>query len=291
MSGAVAALIDGGTRLHLQHGPIDLIIAADPEGAPRQACFATAARVFESVLATLVEELAELRRPFQPSHPFAGPVAQRMQRAVAAFPDQFATPMIAVAGSVADHVLTAARNVPDLTRLSVNNGGDVAIHLVAGETMTIAIAQPGHGAIGHITIGARDGIGGIATSGWGGRSHSLGIADAVTVLAADAATADIAATLLANAVDLPGHSAIRREPANMLDPDSDLGERLVTTSVGRLSTDECRTALKPALDLGQGWLRDGRIAGAALFLQGEAVMIGRADALTVKGQTDRHAET
>ena len=49
---------------------------------------------------------------------------------------------------------------------------------------------------------------GIATSGWRGRSFSLGIADAVTVLAATAAEADAAATVIANAVDLPGHPAI-----------------------------------------------------------------------------------
>jgi uncharacterized protein len=64
---------------------------------------------------------------------------------------------------------------------------------------------------------------GIATSGRHGRSLSLGIADSVTVLAATAAAADAAATLIANAVDLPGHAAVRRAPACSLDPDSDLG--------------------------------------------------------------------
>ena len=38
---------------------------------------------------------------------------------------------------------------------------------------------------------------GVATSGWRGRSHSLGIADSVTVLAATAAMADAAATVIA----------------------------------------------------------------------------------------------
>ena len=64
---------------------------------------------------------------------------------------------------------------------------------------------------------------GIATSGWRGRSFSLGIADAVTVLADRAAAADAAATIIANAVDLPGHPAIVRVPACELAPDSDLG--------------------------------------------------------------------
>ena len=76
---------------------------------------------------------------------------------------------------------------------------------------------------------------GIATSGRHGRSFSLGIADAVTVLARTASQADAAATIIANAVDLPGHPAIIRCPANELQPDSDLGARLVTRDVGELS--------------------------------------------------------
>ena len=84
---------------------------------------------------------------------------------------------------------------------------------------------------------------GAATKGAGGRSFSLGIADAVTVLAAIAAAADAAATIIANAVDLPGHPAIRRVPASEIDPDSDLGDRLVTVTVGRLFESEIRAAL------------------------------------------------
>ena len=76
---------------------------------------------------------------------------------------------------------------------------------------------------------------GVATSGWRGRSFSLGIADAVTVFAGTAAVADAAATLIANAVDLPGHPAFARAPARRCDPQSDLGERLVTVDVGPLA--------------------------------------------------------
>ena len=83
-------------------------------------------------------------------------------------------------------------------------------------------------------IDADDPARGIATSGRHGRSFSLGIADAVTVLARTASQADAAATIIANAVDLPGHPAIVRCPANELQPDSDLGARLVTRDVGAL---------------------------------------------------------
>src|SRR5258708_14478124 len=86
-----------------------------------------------------------------------------------------------------------------------------------------------------MTIDADDVARGVATSGRHGRSFSLGIADSVTVLARTASQADAAATVIANAVDLPGHPAITRRRASDLQPDSDLGARLVTRDVGRLS--------------------------------------------------------
>ena len=95
-----------------------------------------------------------------------------------------------------------------------------------------------------MTIDADDLVRGIATSGRHGRSFSRGIADAVTVLAKTAAQADAAATIIANAVDLPGHPAILRMPANELQPDSDLGCRLVTRDVGALTEQEIEEALE-----------------------------------------------
>ncbi len=118
----------------------------------------------------------------------------------------------------------------------MNNGGDIALHLTGAETFRLAVAAPDGTDLGRIAIGAGDPVRGIATSGQGGRSLSLGIAEAVTVLARSAAEADVAATLIANAVDLPGHPAIRREKASDVQPDSDLREHLVVTRVGALGS-------------------------------------------------------
>ena len=166
-----------------------------------------------------------------------------MERAVQNFHPEFLTPMAAVAGSVADEIIAAMRAAADLDKAYVNNGGDIAVHLAPGNEMRAAIAGTGHGLADRLAISAADPVRGIATSGWRGRSFSLGIADAVTVLAKDAAAADAAATLIANAVDLPGHGAIIRQPANELSPDSDLGDRLVTTDVGPLTPIEIEDAL------------------------------------------------
>ena len=218
MSRAVATLMQDG-RLHLQHGPIDLVIGA--EGAGRDAAFRAAAARFRTVLDELVAELPLLRR--ETGSVPAGTVARRMHAATRPHRPVFITPMAAVAGAVADEILAAMCHAGPLRRAYVNNGGDIALHLGPGTGYATAIAGADGRLQGRIGLSGGDGIGGIATSGWGGRSHSLGIADQVTVLARCAATADAAATLIANAVDLPGHPAIARHPAHMLAPDSDLG--------------------------------------------------------------------
>jgi ApbE superfamily uncharacterized protein (UPF0280 family) len=140
--------------------------------------------------------------------------------------------------------------------------------------MTLAIAGTGHTRADRITVRAGDGIRGVATSGWRGRSFSLGIADAVTVLARTGAEADAAATLIANAVDLPGHPAVERAPARDLAPDSDLGDHLVVRGVGALSFGEIATALDSGHAVAEDFRRHGLIAASALFLAGQARIAG-----------------
>ncbi len=266
-------------RLHLHDGPIDIILLADGEPDAVEAAYRTASRSFASVLDELCAELPLLRAPAGPGTPWPrGPIARRMRAAVeplARF--GFITPMAAVAGAVAEEVLAAMLEEAPLRRAAVNNGGDIALHLAPGETIRIGmVATPELGAIdlfGSLIIHAAEPVRGLATSGRHGRSFSLGIADAVTVLARTAAAADAAATVIANAVDLPGHPGIRRGPADELQPDSDLGDRLVTHSVQGLTAAEIgRALLSGALRAGQ-LQAEGLIIGAALHLQGETRLV------------------
>ncbi|MER9922899.1 UPF0280 family protein [Mesorhizobium sp. M0048] len=275
MNGPQAHWLEDGRRVHLNHGPIDLIVEAFGEASECSAAYDQAVARFQTILVELVEELPELRRPAA-SRPraFAGPTARRMEAAVVPLAKQFITPMAAVAGSVADEVLGALLAERRLERAYVNNGGDSAIHLGNGQSMTLAIAGTGHGLADRLTIRAENGIRGVATSGWRGRSFSLGIADAVTVLARTGAEADAAATLIANAVDLPGHPAVRRVRARDLAPDSDLGDRLVTQGVGPLSAAEIAIALEGGFAVAEEFRRRGLIAAAALFLGGQARIAG-----------------
>lgn len=253
-------------RLHLQHGPIDLICEAWGSKASIEAGYLRARRRFEGLLAELVLELPSLRRP---NKTLIGPIARTMGRAVAPFRPNFITPMAAVAGAVAEAVL-AEMVGPGISRAYVNNGGDIALYLAQGEHLSCAIA----GTRDQITVHYSDPVRGIATSGWRGRSWSLGIADCVTVLAKTASMADAAATMIANAVDLPGHSQVTRSPASDLQADSDLGTRLVTVGVGPLSLADVNLALRRGAKAADAFHMAGLIEQAALFLQGESRRVG-----------------
>jgi ApbE superfamily uncharacterized protein (UPF0280 family) len=311
MSAVAARLADG--RLHLQHGPIDLIVEAFGDAEEVELAYAQAIDRFGDILTVLVGELPVLRRPVGEAYPLPkGPVARRMTEAVWPHRARFITPMAAVAGAVADEMLQAMVCGRTVDKAYVNNGGDIAIHLTPGHSLRAGIAAestsspfrwgsaPSYGAKGSCSSPhsltprsattpppphlngeesdeALDGVAllmherpvrGIATSGWGGRSFSLGIADSVTVLAATAAAADAAATMIANAVDA-AHPAIERRPAASLDPDSDLGDRLVTVAVGHLPS----AIIDAALDRGWAEARRLRLGGlidsAALSLRGQ----------------------
>jgi uncharacterized protein len=265
MSGAVAHRLPDG-RLHLQHGPIDLICEAWGQRHSVEAGYRRAGKRFGGLLEELVEELPALRSE---NKALIGSIAKVMGSAVAPFHPLFITPMAAVAGAVAEAVLTALVG-PGISRAYVNNGGDIALHLASGESLVCAIA----GLESQITVQSHDRVRGIATSGWRGRSWSLGIADAVSVLAKTAAMADAAATMIANAVDLPGHPEITRRPAQDMQSDSDLGARLVTVGVGRLTLADVNTALARGAAAAQAYRANGLIETAALFLQGESRIVG-----------------
>jgi uncharacterized protein len=282
------ALLPDGKRLHLQDGPIDLIVEAKGSERDVRAAYEAAAARFTGLLDELCEELTVLRRAADPARcALKGIVARRMHAAVAPFAREcFVTPMAAVAGSVAEEILGTMLKVARLDRAYVNNGGDIALHLSAGEQFTVGLIDrpDSQGLMRTMIVGADDPIRGVATSGRHGRSFSLGIADAVTVLAMTASMADAAATIIANAVDLPGHPTITRLPANELQPDSDLGPRLVTRNVGELSESEIERALEAGAHCARRLLAAGLIEGAALRLKGATVAVGARERRAMQGR-------
>ena len=268
-------------RWHFQHGPIDLLLWA--EGAPDVVgcCHEAAWQRFQTVLQELVAELPLLRRPI-PAAPVEadqprGLIAQRMWQACAPYRADYITPMAAVAGAVAQEIIACYQR-PGIARAWVNNGGDIALHLTAGHSLRLGLfadlarwpeaAQGRLDCDAHWTLSANQPWRGVATSGWRGRSCSLGIADSVTVLADSAVQADAAATMIANAVNV-SHPAILRQPAHSLHDDSDLGALLVTVDVPALPVEVVGQALEAGLARALRFQQQGLIGFAALFCQGQ----------------------
>ena len=269
-------------RLHLQHGPIDIIAHVDAPEEVRKRLYSTASHRFSTVLEELVAEMDLLKQPWSADLPDPkGGIAQKMCFAVRGS-DIFVTPMAAVAGAVADEVLEAmlyeAKNpdpcLEEIQRMYVNNGGDIAFWLNAGESFSIGVVDnPGIPELNaRVSLAYESPVRGIATSGWRGRSLSLGIADAVTVLAGSAATADAAATLIANDVnvDYPG---ILKRPASEVKDESDLGMLPVTVDVPPLPVDQISEALKRGAQTAGNFIRTGKIEAAYLSLQKQTLVV------------------
>jgi uncharacterized protein len=264
-------------RWHLQHGPMDIIVGAS--GSPTALALAheRAWKRFATLLDELVQELPLLRQPVRGSAcPLRGPVARRMWEACRPYQAGFITPMAAVAGAVAQE-LVECYSESGVQRAWVNNGGDIALYLEASQSVRIGICADVaslrvdrfHGELltdGQLEVHSAQPVRGVATSGWRGRSFSLGIADSVTVLAATAAQADAAATVIANAVNVQDRRILRR-PAGELKDDSDLGDIPVTVDVPRLGPDVVQTALRAGLACARALQAEGLIWSAALVCQ------------------------
>ena len=283
MAAAVRRRLADG-RWHFQHGPIDCIVSADGDDAVIARCTDRAWDRFQGVLGELVAELAWLRADL--SAPGAatlrprGRVAARMVAACRPYGESgtFITAMAAVAGSVADE-LAACFDVAGVQRASVNNGGDIALLLAEGHAYSVGLCTDPADALadrplaGRFEVDAASPVRGVATSGWRGRSFSLGVADSVTVLAGSASAADAAATIIGNAVDV-GAPGIVRRPACEVRDDSDLGDRLVTCAVPRLSSRAVAEALAAGAAVAAREVGAGRIVAAALSLQGRFQLVG-----------------
>jgi ApbE superfamily uncharacterized protein (UPF0280 family) len=207
--------------------------------------------------------------------------------------------MAAVAGAVAEELI-ACYERSGVTQAWVNNGGDIALHLAAGQSLRIGLyadlarfdraeLQDGLSTDAQFEVASELPVRGVATSGWRGRSFSLGIADSVTVLARSAAAADAAATVIANAVNLADPRILRR-PACDLKDDSDLGAIPVTVDVPVLEPELVAQALHAGLMRAQALRVSGLIWSAALVCQNQFVSTTSGEAVRLDATPTRQKD-
>lgn len=265
-------LLQGGAVL-VECGPMRLVIDAriGKVAQPQQSVQAAeqAVRFLEGV----AQARPFLGRDFRALIPrVTDPLALKMVASVQAVGDADLTPMAAVAGTMADAVADFLLN-RGMTRVLVENGGDVSIRSCDGGPVTVGIRpRVDSPAISHaLVLGPERTAWGVATSGFGGRSLTRGVLDAASVVAADASLADAAATAVANAGCIADDSVVRK-PAEALDPHTDIAGLDVTFLVGRLAEESKQRAVDLSMRRAEQLIANRIIFGAFVACQGLSAM-------------------
>jgi len=250
-------------------GPMRLFIDGSRKGVRDPDACRVAAEKALAFLEEIAGHRAEMHQPaVMCSEPPQSDLAHEMWRAVRLMGDHDLTPMAAVAGTIADATADFMVSM-GLTRVLVNNGGDVAVRLARGEQASVGIRpKVGTPAVSHrVVITADLKVGGICTSGLGGRSFTRGVASSASVFASRASVADAAATAVANATYIDSQS-VRRGRADTIFPDTDLQNVDVTVDVGPLTATEIETALRQGLERAEALVGQRLIFGACVIVKG-----------------------
>jgi ApbE superfamily uncharacterized protein (UPF0280 family) len=263
-----ATVLPGGTVL-AESGPMRLVISASIGKVLQTEMALRAAEESFGFLERIAQHRKFLGRHFLECRgKIKDPLVLKMISSVVMVGDEDLTPMAAVAGTIADEVADFLFE-RGMTKVVVDNGGDVAIRADGEVSITVGIRPDvSDRAVSHV-IGLDPGLRshGVATSGLGGRSLTRGIASAATVIARTASLADAAATAVANASFLEGAQVWRR-PAEEIDPYTDIPGLDITVKVGALSDDKKRRALSKALGRAEDLVRRELILGAFVAVQG-----------------------
>jgi uncharacterized protein len=276
-------ILPGGAVL-VDYGPMHLVIRASDRGKPLVDLAEAGGRVALGVLDDLARFLPVIKRKaseleIKGEYP---DVVRRMIDATKKMEEPDLTPLAAVAGAasdvVADYVIGQGG-----TKVTVDNGGDIAIRLREGDAARVGVKIDinAEKPVYVLTIDSSLRLGGVTTSGLGGRSFTKGIAAAATVVGATASIADAAATVIANFTNVED-PAIERALAEEIYPDTDIIGEWVTTRVGNLSGRKVRKALKNGLEKANAVCERGLIAGALIALRGEVVWTRSMESLLTK---------
>ena len=270
----------------VDYGPMRMFISVFESGRPLVDLAKEGARVAMGVLEELARYLPVIKRKAREleddkSYP---DVVGRMIESTKKMGEPDLTPLAAVAGTTSDVVADFLYSLGG-TKIIVDNGGDIAIRLREGEVARVGVktdidaSHPTY----LIPIDSTMGVGGVATSGLGGRSFTKGIASAATVLSQSASLADAAATVIGNFTNVEDPS-IKRFLAERIYPDTDIAGEWVTTEVGRLSQEKIEEAVRNGLSKAHSICQKGFIKAALVAVKDQVVWTSSLEPLLKKLQ-------
>jgi ApbE superfamily uncharacterized protein (UPF0280 family) len=254
--------------LYVEQGPSSLVISAkrwkddrEPDGTE---ILKLVTRLQREIKATLPILKLKAGRVVNSKHlPW---VARSMVEAARLISASELTAMSAVAGAVSDQI-KAYLVSRGFDWAVVNNGGDIAAYSALNQPFSIGIGPlDAKGGDRSLRLKGPFDLG-IATSGVGGRSFTLGVADFVTVIAENAAIADAAATFICNHTRINAPQ-IEEAVSELLDPETDIPGEMVTVRVGDLARKEIESALQKGLSAATDLKQRGRIMEAVISVKG-----------------------
>lgn len=261
-------------RVFLEYGPIrmtiDILIKKhrQPEIA-----FIVGSYVVEEFNETckyipIIKGRAQINMPVQ-NYPI--PV-QKMLAAVNRVGDKSLTPLAAVAGAFSDVALEKALDI-GAERVIINNGGDIAFKDLKRRPIKVGIPISKDNSSSVLTLLLSDEkIGGICTSGLGGRSFTKGIATAAVAIAENAALADACATYLGNKTNVEDPKIVRCF-AEEIDSETDIPGQLITLKAEYLSKKAVYSALLNGVEAAEDMCKRNIIWGAVLCIEEEIVSV------------------
>lgn len=258
--------------MFLEIGPASLVIQGTKSGSPWQCEEKRVVEKVKLIMAQIADLLPVLKqRAYRITNTRYMPyVPKMMVEAVKSVDESTLTPMAAVAGAVAD-ALKEFLNHEGIETLSVNNGGDISVFNSTDRTLTIDIGDIRNSKGPQRMLSVRGLTDyGVATSGLGGRSLTLGLADTVTVVAPTAALADAAATFVCNHTNTMSDK-VRRIRAVEVDPLTDIPDEMVTIQVNQLTREDRNKALQNGLTVASNLQKSRLIYGSVIVLQGDMV--------------------
>ncbi len=267
----------GGGAIMAQWGPMRLHISSFVGKVPQLKMNRLAAEKAFDCLAAVARIKGLVQRPWKNIRQMPGEQpALRMLESVKAVGNMSLTPMAAVAGAISDEVADFLFQ-RGMTRVIVNNGGDIAVRLTAPNTVRVGLRERvneqefDRAVLLAVPTGKERAAFGVATSGLGGRSLTCGIASAVTVIARTASLADAAATAIANASFVKAPGVIRRL-AEEMDLQTDIPGIPVTVEAKDLDPETRTRAVSQSLRLAGSLVGKGSILGVFVVVDGEAGM-------------------
>ena len=257
-------------KLFIENGPTNII--AEAFSSEKMEIYDLICEYSSKFLKDLSLEIETLKKPTSQKNIFVSEIANKMFESTQLFLPNFITPMASVAGSISELLLLKVLEKFDVNKIYINNGGDISLYINKNEKFNFSIGGETSFVVEYADTNS---FGGIATSGWKGRSFSMGIADSVTVIAEKASVADAAATIIGNYIDLKNSNKVKKIVANNLYEETDLNDKLITESVENLTENEIRRAMSKGRNISEHYISKNLIKSVIINLQNKILILGQ----------------